>query len=419
MRRAPRSSLPGLICVIAAGALVAPPAASRATQEQLRQAEQARAEQQAAQKDATARAAAAAAQEQRLTAERIAAAARLRQAEIATAEAAAKLDALAAKRQEAADRLAARAESLQPILPLIQRLSLFPAETMLAVPAPPEDRIRAVLVLQGLSRQIESDARALRRDQAALEAATRALQAELPEYEKVAAAQAAEAAALDRQIAAAQATRSKAEDEAEVAAKRVAASAMQADTIRQALAELEAQRKAEEARAKAEALRAERRKREAEAAAARQRQAALSRPSGEGTMSSKAQPKGQLVLPVTGRVVRDWGDRTEAGPASGLSYQAAPAARVVSPCGGRVVFADAFRSYGLLLIVDCGGGFHMVLAGLERLDTRAGQAVQAGEPVGAMPDWQPAGGGKRPVLYIELRKNGQPVNPAPWLRTSS
>ena len=82
------------------------------------------------------------------------------------------------------------------------------------------------------------------------------------------------------------------------------------------------------------------------------------------------------------------------------------------------MFSDQFRSYGLLVIVDCGGGYHVVMAGLDRLDTKAGQSVQMGEPVGVMPDWQPGGTGRRPSLYVELRQDGHPVNPAPWLRTN-
>ena len=95
---------------------------------------------------------------------------------------------------------------------------------------------------------------------------------------------------------------------------------------------------------------------------------------------------------------------------------AAPGARVVSPCAGRVVLAQPFRSYGRLAIVDCGGGWHVVLGGLDRLDVGAGRAVAAGEPIGAMPDWSPqtpASG--RPTLYVELRRGGRAVDPAPYL----
>ena len=146
---------------------------------------------------------------------------------------------------------------------------------------------------------------------------------------------------------------------------------------------------AEQARAQDDAVRAQRQKRGDEAAAARERQAELERPTGAGTIASAAQPRGQLTAPVAGTIVHAWGDATEGGPATGISYRAPPAARVVSLCSGRVAFAAPFRSYGLLLIVDCGGGYHAVLAGFDRLDVRVGQPVAAGEPVGVMPGWEP------------------------------
>ena len=80
---------------------------------------------------------------------------------------------------------------------------------------------------------------------------------------------------------------------------------------------------------------------------------------------------------------------------------------------GRVVFSAPFRSYGRLLIVDCGGGYHFVLAGLDRLDAEPGQRVLAGEAVGTLGNAGVSGGG-RATLYLELRRSGQPVDPAGW-----
>jgi len=184
------------------------------------------------------------------------------------------------------------------------------------------------------------------------------------------------------------------------------------------LTELESQRRVELAQAQEDAARAERQKRTDDAAAARQRQADLARPAGT-VFAGGSQPHGRLIAPVAGSVIRAWGTATEAGPATGISYQAPPAARVVAVCTGRVAFAAPFRSYGKLLIVDCGGGYHVVLAGFDRLDVKVGQTVAAGEPVGVMPGWEPGAAGNRPPLYVELRRDGQPVNPAPWLRAAS
>jgi septal ring factor EnvC (AmiA/AmiB activator) len=387
-----------------------------AARQQMQDAERARAADLAHQKGAADRAAAAAAQEQRLAAQRVAAALALRQAEAATESAATRIEALAHRRAEAEARLRQRAEEMAPLLPLIERMSLYPTETLLAVPAAPEDTLRGVLVLAGLSRQMETEAAALRREQAELDAATAALRAETPKLAAAAHAQAAQAAALDRQIAVTETDRRAASDEASEAARAAATDAARADTLRGAIAQLEADRRAAEAQARLDAARAEHQKQAEAAAAAHTRQEALARPTGAGTIPAAARAGGQLTAPVAGSIVRAWGDPTDAGPATGISYNAAPDARVVSPCGGRVVFAAPFRSYGNLLIVDCGGGYHAVLAGLQRLDVAVGRGVAIGEPVGVMPGWDPAAGGKRPTLYVELRRDGQPVNPTPWLR---
>jgi murein hydrolase activator len=419
MRRARPNSLLVLTVVAATvAAQAARPPKEDAARHQMEQAERARVAELAAQREADARAAAAAAEAQRLAADRIAAAARLRQAEVATAEAAARTDQLAAQRRHAQASLDARAEAMQPLLPVIERMSLFPAETLLAVPAKPEDTLRGVLVLRGLAGQLGREAVALRHEQVALDAATRALQADAPVLAAAEAAQQAQAAALDQQIAAANTQQRRATDDATGAAQRAATAASKAETLRAMLAQLEAQRQAEPAPARGTAVRAERQNRSGEAVAALQRQAALETPIGAGAVAAAKQPRGQLAIPVAGTIVRSWGQPTEGGPATGVSYHAPPSARVVAPCGGRVVFAAPFRSYGLLLIVDCGAGYHVVLAGLDRLDARVGQQVAAGEPIGVMPAWQPGASGSRPALYVELRHDGQPVNPAPWLRAS-
>ena len=406
-----RNSLLPLIALVAVAAHPARPGKEAATRLQMGQAEKARAAELAAQQEAAARAAAAAAEAQRLTDERIAAAARLRQAEAATADVATRMDDLATLRRQAQADLAAHAETMQPLLPVIERLSLFPAETLLAVPAQAEDTLRGVLVLRGLAGQLGQEAVALRRDQARLAAATAALQAEAPRLAAALAKQEGEAAALDRQIAAAETGRRQAEGEAIAATERAATEAARAESLRGMLAELEAQRQAEKERK--ETARTDVRKRADEAGTARQpQQASLEQPVAVPPL------RGALTAPVAGTVVHSWGDTTEGGPATGISYHAPPAARVVSLCSGRVAFAAPFRSYGLLLIVDCGGGYHAVLAGLDRLDVKVGQSVAAGEPVGVMPNWEPGTSGSRPVLYVELRRAGQPVNPAPWLRAS-
>ncbi len=370
-------------------------------------------------REAQERARAAGAEEQRLAVQRVEAAGRLQQTESAVATRAAEVSELAEQRAAAEVQLRVHAASLAPLLPLIERLALYPAETLLAVPAAPGDALRGLGVLRGMARRLEQEAAGLRADQAALDARTRALDAALPGLRRVQAEQTAQAQALDAQVATAQALRQRMEDAgAQLGAeaqRRAAAEAAQSESLRGALATLEAGRMRAEVQARADAMRAERARHDAAAGEARRREAALARPSGPGP------DRGQMVMPVAGGVVRSWGDATDAGPATGISYQPAPQARVVAPCGGRIRFAGPFRSYGALLIVDCGGGFAVVLAGLDRLDVGVGVAVLPGEPVGTMPGWDATrtggrGGGGRPALYVELRRDGAAINPAPYLR---
>jgi septal ring factor EnvC (AmiA/AmiB activator) len=87
---------------------------------------------------------------------------------------------------------------------------------------------------------------------------------------------------------------------------------------------------------------------------------------------------------------------------------------VDAPAAGRVAFAGSFRSYGLLLIIDHGDGYHSLLSGMSRLHVGVKQWVRAGEPVASFDDLGEIG----PQLYVELRRNGRPVNPLSWLAAS-
>ena len=135
-----RKRLPMLtpLVVLASVLLVAASPQGQDMRQDLREAEHQNSEQLVLRKDADNHTTRAAIEALRLAQERVEAAAKLRLAETATAEVAARIDALAQQRRDAERRLKARAEAMQPLLPLIERLSLYPAETLLAVPASPE-----------------------------------------------------------------------------------------------------------------------------------------------------------------------------------------------------------------------------------------------------------------------------------------
>ncbi|MGH9567873.1 MAG: murein hydrolase activator EnvC family protein, partial [Candidatus Angelobacter sp.] len=133
-----------------------------------------------------------------------------------------------------------------------------------------------------------------------------------------------------------------------------------------------------------------------------------------------ASAKGLFALPVNGVKIRDFGGSDGAGGAQkGISLASRPGAQVTTPCDGWVVYAGPFRSYGQLLILNAGGGYHVLIAGMERISVNIGQFVLTGEPVATMGTTSQvasilATNASQPVLYIEFRKDGTPIDPGPW-----
>src|SRR5262249_34636110 len=87
-----------------------------------------------------------------------------------------------------------------------------------------------------------------------------------------------------------------------------------------------------------------------------------------------ADARGRTLPPVRGRIVAAFGQPAEDGqPNRGIAFATMADAQVVAPFAGQVMFAGPFRSYGLVLIIDHGEGYHSVILGLARIDATAGQ----------------------------------------------
>lgn len=123
---------------------------------------------------------------------------------------------------------------------------------------------------------------------------------------------------------------------------------------------------------------------------------------------------GGLDRPAAGRLIRGWGDRTAGdGKSESLVIATRASAQVTSPVNGTIVYSDLFRTYGRLLIVETSDGYHILLSGMAESYVTVGQSVTRGEPVArmanrAMPE---------PELSLEVRKDGQPMNPARWMKS--
>ena len=130
--------------------------------------------------------------------------------------------------------------------------------------------------------------------------------------------------------------------------------------------------------------------------------------------------RGQVPIPVNGVKLKEYGAPDGVGGVEkGVSIATRAGAQVTAPADGWVVYAGPFRSYGQLLILNAGNGYHILLAGMDRISVDLGQFVLTGEPVAVMGNGSHiaailATGSSQPVLYIEFRKDGVPVDPGPW-----
>ncbi len=187
--------------------------------------------------------------------------------------------------------------------------------------------------------------------------------------------------------------------------KRTAELAEKAKSLKQLLSNLDARRQQEEA-AKAE----EQRKRESQEALLRQPKLPF------------PDAKGKLPFPAQGAIVRRFGEPDGLGrDTQGVMIATRADAQVTTPADGKVEFAGPFRSYGQVVILNPGGGYRILLAGMDKITASVGEFLRAGEPVGEMGsgpasvtlfgDVVPDG---RPVLYIEFRDGTEAIDSGPW-----
>jgi septal ring factor EnvC (AmiA/AmiB activator) len=126
--------------------------------------------------------------------------------------------------------------------------------------------------------------------------------------------------------------------------------------------------------------------------------------------------KGTLPWPVAGRVRIPFGRRKHPRfdtytIQNGVEIEAAAGVPVAAVYDGTVVFADHFRGYGRMVVLDHGGKHHSLYAHLDEIRVALGQRVPAGTVIGTVGD-----GLEGPGLYFEVRFQGHPEDPLNWLR---
>ena len=316
--------------------------------------------------------------------------------------------------------LAEQRDSLSEILAALQRIGRNPPPALAIRPNEALDAVRSAILLSTLVPEIRVEARAvatqleeLIRLQAQIEQEKSSLQTGLAKLEE-------EQTRLDLLVASKKTQESTTQIAARNEDQKISELAARAQSLEELIEgmeqEIEAARLAVD-----EAKEAEKRMLEQEIETRNQKIAALR----DAARLSPAIPfvnmKGLLRLPANGSVLKEFGSNDGfGGQTQGLSIATRAGAQVTSPADGWIVYAGPFRSFGKLLIINAGDGYHIVLAGMDDLYAEVGSFVLANEPVGTMQETRLAAtnlldsGVSRPVLYLELRKDGVAINPTPW-----
>jgi len=291
--------------------------------------------------------------------------------------------------------LAMRRQQLDASLAALGWLAMQPPATLLLGEGDTADRVRGATLVTIAVPALQERARGLKRDLGALDELRGEIARQREELTRETAALADANARIAALIEERSALESATAKERAKQAERVQALATEARDLRDLLKKLAAMTPPPKPEA-----------------APGERQTASAAPPAGVMRDFPAQPGG-VTAPAQGALLVHYGERQDEGSESrGITIGTRPGAQVVAPFDGQVVFQGPFRGYGPILIIEHGGGYHTLLAGLGRIDAEVGRWLKQGEPVGQM---GPGAGDDSPKLYIELRRSGQPIDPAPWL----
>lgn len=336
----------------------------------------------------------------------------------------AKLEGLKGQEQKLRTSLLARRDVLAEVLGALQRMGLNPPPAILVKPEDALSSVRSAILLGAVVPELRQQTDNLLADLKEQSRVTASIEAERVRLTAAVSEQAAEKKRLSMLLEAKQKLEADTWTAMVAEKQRSQALAAKAGSLKELIASLEADksRKAADAAKAGEQKAADADKADAGTTASTE---LASLPVPEGNQLTAAVPfsalQGQVALPVTGKIKRRFGaDDGNGAVMLGDMVATQSGAIVTAPADGNVLYAGPFRSYGQLLILNAGDGYHVVLAGMSRISVASGQSVLAGEPVGAMGEARVAStsasknGNATPELYVEFRKDGKPVDPTPW-----
>ena len=296
------------------------------------------------------------------------------------------------------------------VLAALQRIGHRPPPALIASPEDALQSVRTAMVLGAVLPEMRHEVEALASDLGELLNVRKKIDAEREQLKTEVASLGAERSRMGALIEERQKQQTEREKALEAERARAGDLARQVDNLKDLIAKLEQGLDAA-TRATREAVRPP---------DSRTAFAALHDPGRLAPAVTFSSLRGHIPIPVNGVKLKDFGAPDGIGSVEkGLSIATRAGAQVTAPADGWVVYAGQFRSYGQLLILNVGGGYHVLLAGMDRISVDLGQFVLTGEPVAMMGSGSHiaailATGSSQPVLYIEFRKDGIPVDPGPW-----
>lgn len=310
-----------------------------------------------------------------------------------------------------------RRGALAEVLAALQRMGLNPPPALLVRPDDALSSVRSAVLLGAVVPEMRHETETLLADLRELTRVKTSISEEQVRLTQALAGQAEERKKLDLLLAEKKKLQESSEETRLAEQKRAEDLARRANSLKDLIASIEKEmREVERAASEASAQEQER------LAASQKRADEFA--SNQKRLSSQvnfASLRGRLAFPTAGKLVRHFGDDDGfGGTVQGDTLETGAGATITAPVDAVVLYAGAFRSYGQLLILDAGNGYHVVLSGMAKINVSQNQFVLAGEPVGVMNEQLIASStpvpirNGAPMLYIEFRKDTKPINPAPW-----
>ncbi len=352
----------------------------------------------------------------KLNAQLIDLAARVRTVETRIGDAEARLRPLDARDQQIRSSLDSRRAEVVEVLAALQRAGRRTPPALLVRPEDALQSLRTAILLGSVVPELRARAEVLAKDLGELVALRKAIASErdslASDRDHLRDDQTRLAALIDER----QRKQSGAEKDLETEGARAIALSRQVDSLQGLISKMEQDSKSAAKAAAAAILQGT----PGNTADGKPNLGGLKNPARQSPAVAFASTKGLLALPVNGVKIHEFGGSDGVGGVEkGISLATRAGAQVTTPCDGWVVYAGPFRSYGQLLILNAGGGYHVLIAGMGRISVNIGQFVLTGEPVATMGTTSQvasilATSASQPVLYIEFRKDGTPIDPGPW-----